>query len=138
VPFDPHLRPGGVIDVSHEMNPKTAAASTRSPPPSPNTSPTPPKDHGSSDSAEAARAHVGPLSAKGTARPETANRWVCRARVGGSLSHGQGGSLAGRGWCEAQDPVHVANCAAEPIATPEIASPPTPTGVEGSTKPVDT
>jgi MinD-like ATPase involved in chromosome partitioning or flagellar assembly len=23
VPFDPHLRPGGVIDVSHEMNPKT-------------------------------------------------------------------------------------------------------------------
>jgi MinD-like ATPase involved in chromosome partitioning or flagellar assembly len=23
VPFDPHLRPGGVIDVAHGMNPKT-------------------------------------------------------------------------------------------------------------------
>jgi hypothetical protein len=32
VPFDPHLRPGGVIDVSREMNPKTRrrrAESTR-------------------------------------------------------------------------------------------------------------
>jgi MinD-like ATPase involved in chromosome partitioning or flagellar assembly len=23
LPFDPHLRPGGVIDVANEMNPKT-------------------------------------------------------------------------------------------------------------------
>ena len=65
VPFDPHLRPGGVIGVTNETSPKTRRRFYEIAAAIANTSPAPPPDRVSSDSGDSCRSSVSQAGRKG-------------------------------------------------------------------------